>query len=367
MSKILVIEDDFSIRDNIVKILEITGYDVVEASDGTLGVQTFMAEKPDLVICDIMMAGMDGYEVLKAVRKIKTQTNIPFIFLTAKTEKTDLREGMNLGADDYLTKPFLVDELISTVQGRLERSQAIKQEINSKVEETITGINRIVSHEYRTPLSGILGASDLLYNHLDELSRDDTMDLLSAIQQSGKRLQRVTTNVILYAHLQKLTTPLEDASKALSKEPLNTYNNLLQALIEEETTALNRHVKVSLASLNMPLYIMGDHFKTIFGELIDNALKFSPIDSLLKIWSVPIGNYLRFSISNEGRGMAEKEIAAIAPFTQFNRNKYEQQGMGLGLYIAQRLTLLHNGKFEIESIADGITTVHVHLPFTQLN
>ncbi len=122
MKKILLIEDNLEVRENTSEILQLAGYEVVAAHNGKVGVEAAQKEKPDLIICDIMMPELDGYGVLHILSKKKETSAIPFIFLTAKTEKTDIRKGMNLGADDYLTKPFDDTELLNAIEARLRKS-----------------------------------------------------------------------------------------------------------------------------------------------------------------------------------------------------------------------------------------------------
>jgi len=121
MKTILIIEDQPDMRENIATILEMEDFAVLEATNGREGLNLALEEKPDLILCDIMMPEMDGYDVLHALRKDRTVSGTPFIFLTAKGEKRDLRAGMNLGADDYLTKPVSADELLGAVNARLDR------------------------------------------------------------------------------------------------------------------------------------------------------------------------------------------------------------------------------------------------------
>jgi len=121
MKTILIIEDQPDMRENIATILEMEDFAVLEAIDGRAGIEMAREEKPDLILCDIMMPKMDGYDVLHALRQDKTIAGTPFIFLTAKGEKRDLRAGMNLGADDYLTKPVSAEDLLSAVNARLDR------------------------------------------------------------------------------------------------------------------------------------------------------------------------------------------------------------------------------------------------------
>jgi DNA-binding response OmpR family regulator len=132
MKKILVIEDEASVSINIVEILQSGGFEVVIADDGEAGVQLAKQHIPDLIICDIKMPGLDGYGVLTAVREVPETARIPFIFLTAKTTREDFRQGMNLGADDYLTKPFRRTELLEAVTARLEKHAILLQEYSSQ-------------------------------------------------------------------------------------------------------------------------------------------------------------------------------------------------------------------------------------------
>lgn len=129
MKKILVIEDNLDIRENLVEILELSGYEVLSAENGKIGVDKACKELPDLILCDIMMPELDGYGVLHILGKNALTYSIPFIFLTAKTEKEDFRRGMSLGADDYITKPFDDVHLLETIERRLAKSEKLKQHV----------------------------------------------------------------------------------------------------------------------------------------------------------------------------------------------------------------------------------------------
>lgn len=131
MKKILLIEDNDDIRENSAEILELANYKVIVAANGKAGVEKALQEIPDLIICDIMMPVLDGYGVLHAVHKNEAIKNIPFIFLTAKSERNDFRKGMELGADDYITKPFEGTELLNAVDSRLKKIDLLKQQLTS--------------------------------------------------------------------------------------------------------------------------------------------------------------------------------------------------------------------------------------------
>jgi CRP/FNR family transcriptional regulator, cyclic AMP receptor protein len=134
MKKILLIEDNDDIRNNTAEILELSNYKVIVAEDGKIGVEKAIEHTPDLIICDIMMPVLDGYGVLHAVHKNEAIKNTPFIFLTAKTERGDFRKGMELGADDYITKPFDGTELLNAVDSRLKKLDMLKHELTPDLE-----------------------------------------------------------------------------------------------------------------------------------------------------------------------------------------------------------------------------------------
>jgi DNA-binding NarL/FixJ family response regulator len=133
--KILVIEDQAPMRRNIALLLEMEGFEVVTAANGAAGLETARKEKPDLILCDVMMPEMDGYGVVQALRGEKEFATTPFIFLTARGDRGDVRVGMNFGADDYLTKPVIREDLLAAVQARLARAQALEQRVTAAATE----------------------------------------------------------------------------------------------------------------------------------------------------------------------------------------------------------------------------------------
>lgn len=139
MQKILLIEDNAEIRENMAEIMELANYRVLTADNGKIGISTALEQMPDLIICDIMMPELDGYGVLHLVQKNSALRNIPFIFLTARSERAEIRKGMDLGADDYITKPFDGSELLSAVERRLKKNAQLKSEIH----EDTPGLNEL--------------------------------------------------------------------------------------------------------------------------------------------------------------------------------------------------------------------------------
>ena len=141
MKKILLIEDNKDVRENTAEILKLANYNVLTAKNGKEGVEMAQKEKPDLIICDIMMPVLDGHGALHMLSKNEETASIPFIFLTAKAERSDFRKGMEMGADDYLTKPFDDVELLNAIESRLKKNNILKKEFSKNIE----GINDFIN------------------------------------------------------------------------------------------------------------------------------------------------------------------------------------------------------------------------------
>ncbi|MDX2212342.1 MAG: response regulator [Oculatellaceae cyanobacterium bins.114] len=164
MSKILVIEDERPVRTNIVDLLTVEGFEAIGAENGRAGLQLIQEQEPDLVICDVLMPKMDGFEVLRALGQRPDIESVPFIFLTAKTERSDMRQGMELGAYDYLTKPFTRTELLGAVHAQLKKRELMMQQYMTACEQSEQLEQRLHELQQFSDAKG-----QLLNNLIDEL------------------------------------------------------------------------------------------------------------------------------------------------------------------------------------------------------
>ena len=204
MSKVLIIEDEKNIRETIKEILELNDYEIATAENGLIGIAKALQFKPDLIVCDVMMPEMDGFETLRNIRAINDISNTPFVFLTAKTETRDFREGMKSGADDFLNKPFNTQELLEVIQLRITKSNQARelfiQEINSlkeEVENLQNSINKLSfnnSHVLRAPLLKILGLINYIIEDSEEKSQMD-LNALAMLKESCLELSEATEEV----------------------------------------------------------------------------------------------------------------------------------------------------------------------------
>lgn len=361
MAKILVIEDNADILEEVLTWLWLEEFEAVGAENGRIGIEQALAQAPDLILCDIMMPEKDGYRVLLELRTQPATALTPFIFMTAKQERIDIRYGMELGADDYITKPFSHEELLGAVRSRLVRRNRIVQESNQRVTAMRERLLHMLPHELRTPLVGILGIGELLSQDAESLTPDEIRDYATMITDSGQRLYRLVENHLLYAQLEMYATdPLKAARLDRTQvTPVNSvvYDTCEQvASLHDRVTAL--HLEIQPATLRINKQDLGK----ILYELVDNAFKFSKAPAPVQVLGkVQDGTYL-FTISDQGHGLAPEQIAQIDAYNQFERAHYEQQGSGLGLAIARQLTTLAGGTVQLESTIGVGSVVHVVLP-----
>lgn len=349
METILIVEDEAEIRESIQDILELKNYRVISAPNGKEGYIAALKHKPALIISDIMMPETDGYEMLSLLKMKGLLINVPFIFLTAKTQTEDLRKGMNIGADDYLFKPFKAKELLSVVHRHIKQSNDRKDYYEAKAKKLINELNKTTLHEFNTPLNGIIGFSSIMKTN-PNLNKNIFSKYLDFISSSALRLSRTINNITLYQELAGNTHKTELFDGHTSWEEIVEWTEDTANFYKRPEDLFLENVSGNISGINKR------ELKTIITELTDNAFKFSDTGTPVTITLQNRHGYSVFSISDQGRGMSETQIQQIAPFTQFERKKYEQQGMGLGLYIAKELCTHYDLPFEISSqLGQGVS------------
>jgi len=363
MTKILVIEDEELIRELIEDLLIVEEFEVITSENGEQGVELAKQYLPDLIICDVMMPKMDGYAVLTTLKDNPETNTIPFIFLTAKSTKTDQRQGMELGADDYLTKPFTRAELMGAIAIRLEKKKAIERYSQEKIEQLTTNLTSSLPHELLTPLNGIMGFADLLSGTMGPIDEDEVKEMAQEIKFSAQRLHQLIQNYLLYAQLEIAKTNPGRLKNLLTGVTYSTEEAIAEAA-EIKAMSYNRQSDLQLKLQDTKLLIQTKWLTKIVSELVDNAFKFSSKGTPVVVKTmIEKGSFIIW-ISDRGRGMTPEQIKQVGAYMQFERKVYEQQGSGLGLVIAQQLTELFGGNLTINSIRDQQTTICVTLPLT---
>jgi two-component system sensor histidine kinase/response regulator len=362
---ILVVEDDGALLDGLRDILELSGYRVVTARNGAQGLVALEQHRPDLIVSDINMPRMDGYQFYGQVRAHPEWVSVPFIFLTAKGEKADVRRGKMLGVDDYITKPFEEADLLVAVQAKLNRRAQLNAARDRQISDLKRTILTTLNHEFRTPLTYITTYADMLGE--GNISAEDFKNFMRGIQVGSDRLRRLVEDFIFLVELQ---TGEAQQTYERRRQPLNDVAGLLHATVERyRARARERGVSLeaSLAS-SLPVVVVDAEFlANAIGRLMDNAIKFSKKGGgMVVLRAEPGDQSLIIEIADDGIGMPEAELAKIFDvFHQIDRAKMEQQGSGSGLAITHGIVSLHGGRLSATSAVNAGSTFRMELPLPE--
>lgn len=364
--RILVIEDEKNIRENIQELLEAKGFIVHTAHNGKQGVLEAIDFRPNLIVCDVMMPKMDGFKVLEYVRKTSIVQNTPFIFLTARIDKSDVRNGMDLGADDYITKPFTSKELLRAIDTRLKRQEKVINQYAKVKHELDTTVFAAYYHEFNTPLHGIIGGLNLLLNARDSFSEKQIQDLLFSILKSGLRLNHSLANLMMFEEIKRaevypelLSMFTNGFAKAGWPQKVRTEIFTMAKEIYSRTADLDIQLEPVEVKINQ------EYLQRMILELADNALKFSKAGDRVQILGRRDGEDYIIQVIDKGRGFVIESLDHIAPFKQFNRKKFEQQGLGIGLYLVKRIVDFNQGEMKIISLEGEGTRIVINIPVAQ--
>lgn len=348
--RVLIIEDDTNWRMWVESHMEAAGHTVETAKDGEAGLTVAARFRPELILCDIEMPGLDGFGVLRAVRQRPALAGTPFIFLTSRHMRTDQRQGMSLGADDYLTKPFSREELLAAVAGVLAKRAPLEDRLRRYTEEYRRELSAPWAHELLTPLNGILGIASLIESDPAAVSHADLREFARAIHDSARRQQGLARKLVNYFQLERLREcGWSDASAAV--EAAGGIEDEVLGVAERA----GRAADLQMTCVRAAVRISPQWLRAGAGELAENAFKFSPKGSAVTVTAGVVDGVYRLEVTDRGPGMAAVERASIAAFRQFGRERQEQQGLGLGLAIVRNVARLHGGSLGLEAVENSGT------------
>jgi len=374
---ILVVDDEPDNFDVIEAFLSDNEYQLHYASNGQEALKSLHIFQPDVILLDVMMPEVDG---ITACRKIKSQPewqSVPIIMVTALSDKEDLARCIQAGADDFISKPVNSTELRARVQSMLRIRQQYQsiQELSSLQENTINVLQGSLDemrgnlamglpHELNTPLNGIFGVLGILIDEHQEMDHDEISELLQLAKTSTLRLERVSRRYLSYVQLVRESNLQSTNNPAVSDQKDTGFvtDEFMDGIAKAQAEQAGRTSDLSCQFAIAEIVIRPSHIQMIIEELIDNAFKFSKPGTPVEISTQLLDQSLYLWISNQGRGMTQSQIKQIGAFVQFERRNYEQQGLGLGLAIVQKLVERYKGELVINSLMDDKTTVMVKLP-----
>lgn len=363
---ILIVDDN---QTNIIllqAILKRAKYNTVSATNGTDALRIMQEMHPDLVLLDIMMPEMDGYEVARRKDEIEDIQSIPFLFVTALSDTNSMVKGFKAGCSDFITKPFNTEEILIRIHHQIINVEN-RRIINSKNEELKSLIrNRdklyaVVAHDLRSPLGTIKSVLDILNENLNsEIIGFELYDLLHATTESADELFGLLENLLFWTRTQmgklifqpkeiKITDAVTDAIKATS-----SMSNIHRIDISYSDNTGNATV---LADKNM--------ITTVIRNILVNAIKFSDEDSSIEIETKIVDNQLSCSITDHGCGMDDEVKQALQQQISITTTgKHQEEGTGLGLTLCREFIRAHNGNLSFESEMNVGTTFTFTIPLS---
>ncbi len=346
---ILLVDDEENILEIAKTILDAEGYDTKTAMSFDEAVELLGKITPDIIISDVNMPGKSGFDFFSYVRSIHTIQNIPFIFLTGNSDIESIKKGKELGSDDYLTKPVDYYILLSTIKGKLKRKDFLKESQVFQIEQIKKQLFQLISHEMRTPLTSILGATELLSDPTENLSPQELTTFLEMLHANSKRLTSMVDDFLLATRIEsgEIRNEISEASVRINPNELTRKAiHELQKKIEEQQVHVENLVEVK----EITLKVNTSHLENILTRLVDNAIKFSERNSDIILSGKDDKDSFTFIVKDNGYGVPKDQQGLLfEKFRQINREKIEQQGTGLGLYIVQKLVELNKGTIWFES------------------
>ena len=368
MVRILVVEDEDAIRDEVTDWLGFEGYDVCSAPNGRLALEAIRHELPDLIVSDIAMPEMNGYDLLLTVRLESSLAQTPFIFLTAAVDRDALRKGMTLGADDYITKPFTNLELLNSVRTQLMKrgTQHAQQQaeitlLNSALSEERerrllkARLIAMISHDFRNPLAAIISSSDLIKNYEDRMTPARRHQYLDRINGSVHLLLQMLDDLMMVA-------AMESGHLDFTLETVEMFH-FVEGIVDEFRLIDQGGHEIVFEELES-ITIDGDSklLRQLIVNLIANALKYSPTDTAIKVGLTEQPAYIELTVEDQGIGIPPEDLPYL--FEPFHRSDNAKgfKGMGLGLTIVKQAVDLHAGTVSVESEVGYGTRFTVLLP-----
>lgn len=355
--------------DDISKNLQLLG-NLLDGEDYSLAFATSGAEtlkmleniSPDLILLDIMMPEMDGYEVCQSIKANPKTTDIPVIFITGKAEHEDLIKGFKVGATDFVTKPFNAAELLSRVSTHIELklSRDKLKKYNDELQKLNSTKNKffsIIAHDLRSPFSGFLGLTQLMNEDLDRLSKEELRVIADNMNKAAVKLYNFLENLLEWSRSQMNTIKI-DLQKNNINKIFNDIINISKESLKNKNITLNNN-------LNEDINLVCDYhtISTAFRNIISNAIKFTPNNGNIIVSSLEDGDFITISIADSGVGIPESQLNTIFEIDKkiVTSGTNKEKGSGLGLLLVKEFVEKNDGKINITSELNRGTKVNITL------
>ena len=371
---ILIVDDVPANLKILANLLEHEGYEVRPVLSGAHALEAAEKEKPDLILLDIMMPDMDGFEVCRLIKENQNLNDVPIIFISALNSTKDIVRALTTGGVDYITKPFRAEEVKARAATHLklsrQRNEIEKQKIElQKLNATKDKFFSIIAHDLRGPFSGFLGLTEIMVEGLSDMTMDEIQEIAEGMKISATNLSRLLENLLQWAQVQRGLIPFNPKSIVL----LTIVNESLEILYE---AAINKSIDINCdISDNIKVFADSILVQTIIRNLVSNAIKFTHKGGKINISAkVTDDNSVELAIKDTGIGMSNTIIENLFRI-DIQTGRKGTQGeptTGLGLMLCKEFVEKHGGKLWVESDTDGKTgeigsTFYFNIPASILN
>lgn len=379
VKELILVVDDQPTNLKVISGVLNNKYALSVANSGERALKILETLKPGLILLDIMMPGMDGFQVCRALKQNEKTRDIPVIFLSAKTETDDIIKGFEIGAVDYIFKPFNPREIKVRIQNHLNLSNAkrkieeqnielekFKSELeftNGELQKSVAEKDKffsIIAHDLKTPFNGLLGLLQILTEENHKISETSKNEMIETLYQSTKNVYSLIENLLEWSQTQRKRV-------SFNLKPVNTHeivkliHNLLSAKLNLKNIILENNINTSLV-------IDADEMmlSTVFRNLISNALKYTPRNGIITVDAQNTDNgFITFSVHDNGVGMNEETINKLFKLEDHisTPGTENEKGTGLGLLLCKEFIEMHKGKIEVSSKEGVGTTFSFSLPY----
>ena len=353
--RILIVDDVIQNIKILGKILRTKGFLLSFSLSGEEALKIFETKPFDLVLLDIMMPGINGFDVCKQIKQQEKYKDIPIIFISASTEIQSIVKGFRLGAVDYITKPFRSEELLARVQTHLELKQTKEQLLDTIA--TKDKIFSIIAHDIKNPLSAINGICELLLDFYENYTKEEIVSQISEMKTSGTNLLKFLESLLEWSRIQA-------GRKKVNFEPmqLNMIVQSIFSLLKQQAEAKEIQLK---STIDDSTQIYGDYnmISTVIRNLVSNAIKYTYHEGKVSIHSKSINDHEEITISDTGTGIPPEKLETIFQIKETSIPGTDgEKGTGLGLVICKEFMNKNNGTICVESEVGKGTHFIVTIP-----
>lgn len=359
--KILLVDDADLFRQSVTNLLRIRGHEVIEATNGLEGLKLARAHLPDVIVSDVVMSHVDGYGMTTLLRQHPTTADIPLVLVTGEADLKGMRKGMTLGADDYIAKPFKLDELLASLELRVHRRRAARDEVEKKLACLGTSIGLKLPAELVRSLTQIREAARALDMASQSPGQERLHQLVPQLFLTAHQIERATVNLLVHAQLELFGTNPAHLN-AFRQTHTVQADTVVAAQARQSADHAGRMADLKLKTAAGSAAMTEGRLAKLVEELVNNAFQYSAAGTPVTVQCVDDGTSFLLTVADQGCGLTADQLAAVEKSAPGAAADGGPRVTGLGLAIARRLAEVHGGKFLLNSEAGKGTTVRVSLP-----